>query len=86
MLCYATTIYKWQGSEYPVVIIPISTQHYVMLKRNLIFTGATRGKRVVVLVGQKVAIAVKGAQTDCRWSKLAERLGVPLPSLAIGES
>jgi len=78
VLCYATTIHKSQGSEYPVVIIPISTQHYVMLKRNLIYTGVTRGKRLVVLVGQKraLAIAVKGAQTDRRWSKLGEQLAV----------
>jgi len=77
VLCYATTIHKSQGSEYPVVIIPLSTQHTLMLKRNLIYTGVTRGKRLVVLVGQKraLAIAVKGAQTDRRWSKLAERLG-----------
>jgi exodeoxyribonuclease V alpha subunit len=79
VLCYATTIHKSQGSEYPVVIIPISTQHYMMLKRNLIYTGVTRGKQLVVLVGQKraLAIAVKGVQTDRRWSKLAERLGAP---------
>jgi exodeoxyribonuclease V alpha subunit len=53
VLCYATTIHKSQGSEYPVVVIPVSTQHYMMLKRNLIYTGITRGKRLVVLVGQK---------------------------------
>jgi exodeoxyribonuclease V alpha subunit len=66
VLCYATTIHKSQGSEYPVVVIPISTQHYMMLKRNLIYTGITRGKRLVVLVGQKraLAIAVKGKQTE----------------------
>jgi exodeoxyribonuclease V alpha subunit len=45
VLCYATTIHKSQGSEYPVVVIPISTQHFMMLKRNLIYTGITRGKR-----------------------------------------
>jgi exodeoxyribonuclease V alpha subunit len=56
VLCYATTIHKSQGSEYPVVVIPISTQHYMMLKRNLIYTGITRGKRLVVLVGQKKAL------------------------------
>jgi ATP-dependent exoDNAse (exonuclease V) alpha subunit len=56
VLCYATTIHKSQGSEYPVVVIPISTQHYMMLKRNLIYTGITRGKRLVVLVGQKRAL------------------------------
>ena len=76
VLCYATTIHKSQGSEYPVVVIPISTQHYMMLKRNLIYTGITRGKRLVVLVGQKkaLAMAVKGKQVDRRWSKLKERL------------
>jgi len=76
VLCYATTVHKSQGSEYPVVVIPISTQHYMMLKRNLIYTGITRGKRLVVLVGQKraLAIAVKGKQTERRWSKLAEWL------------
>ena len=76
VLCYATTIHKSQGSEYPVVVIPVSTQHYLMLKRNLIYTGITRGKRLVVLVGQKkaLAIAVKGKQVSRRWSKLKERL------------
>jgi exodeoxyribonuclease V alpha subunit len=76
VLSYATTIHKSQGSEYPAVVIPLSTQHYTMLKRNLVYTGITRGKRLVVLVGQKraLAIAVKGRQIQRRWSKLAERL------------
>jgi exodeoxyribonuclease V alpha subunit len=76
VLCYATTIHKSQGSEYPVVVIPVSTQHYMMLKRNLIYTGITRGKRLVVVVGQKraLAMAVKGKQSQRRWSKLAEWL------------
>jgi exodeoxyribonuclease V alpha subunit len=76
VLCYATTIHKAQGSEYPVVVIPISTQHYMMLKRKLIYTGITRGKTLVVLVGQKraLAMAVKGKQVQRRWSKLKERL------------
>jgi exodeoxyribonuclease V alpha subunit len=76
VLCYATTIHKSQGSEYPVVVIPLSTQHYMMLKRNLIYTGITRGKRLVVLVGQKraLAMAVKGKRDERRWSKLRERL------------
>ena len=76
VLCYATTIHKSQGSEYPVVVIPISTQHYMMLKRNLIYTGITRGKQLVVLVGQKkaLAMAVKGKQVERRWSKLKERI------------
>ena len=60
----------------PAVIIPLSTQHYMMLKRNLVYTGITRGKRLVVLVGQKraLAIAVKGREVERRWSKLQERL------------
>jgi exodeoxyribonuclease V alpha subunit len=76
VLCYATTIHKSQGSEYPVVVIPLSTQHYMMLRRNLIYTGITRGKRLVVLVGQKraLAMAVKGKRDERRWSKLRERL------------
>jgi exodeoxyribonuclease V alpha subunit len=50
---YAATIHKSQGSEYPAVVIPVTTQHYVMLQRNLLYTGVTRGKKLVVLVGQK---------------------------------
>ena len=73
---YATTIHKSQGSEYPAVVIPVLTQHYPMLQRNLIYTGVTRGKRLVVLVGQKkaVAIAVRGAGTRRRWSRLQQCL------------
>jgi exodeoxyribonuclease V alpha subunit len=73
---YAATIHKSQGSEYPAVIIPVLTQHYPMLQRNLLYTGVTRGKRLVVLVGQKkaVAIAVRNVSGRRRWSKLAEWL------------
>lgn len=76
VLCYATTIHKSQGSEYPVVVIPIATQHYMMLKRNLIYTGVTRGKKLVILVGQKraLAMAVKGKKIGKRWSKLVDWL------------
>jgi exodeoxyribonuclease V alpha subunit len=76
VLAYATTIHKAQGSEYPAVVIPISTQHYPMLQRNLVYTGVTRGRRLVVLVGQRkaLAIAVSGRQTRRRWSKLGEWL------------
>jgi exodeoxyribonuclease V alpha subunit len=76
MLAYATTIHKSQGSEYPAVVIPLSTQHYPMLLRNLVYTGVTRGKRLVVLVGQRkaLAIAVKGTRARRRWSKLREWL------------
>jgi len=65
-----------QGSEYQVVVIPVLTQHYAMLKRNLLYTGVTRGKRLVVLVGQKkaLAIAVRNASAGRRWSKLDEWL------------
>ena len=71
---YATTIHKSQGSEYPAVVIPLMTQHYVMLQRNLLYTGVTRGKRLVVLVGQRkaVAIAVRATSGRRRWSKLRE--------------
>ena len=74
---YAATIHKSQGSEYPAVVIPVMTQHYAMLQRNLLYTGVTRGKRLVVLVGQKkaVAIAVKNIAGRRRWSKLDEWLG-----------
>src|ERR1700723_2235316 len=73
---YAATIHKSQGSEYPAVVIPVLTQHYAMLQRNLLYTGVTRGKRLVVLVGQKkaVAIAVRNISGRRRWSKLNEWL------------
>jgi ATP-dependent exoDNAse (exonuclease V) alpha subunit len=80
---YAATIHKSQGSEYPAVVIPIMTQHYAMLQRNLLYTGVTRGKKLVVLVGQKkaVAIAVRNVSGRRRWSKLQEWLR-PNPTLA----
>ena len=73
---YAVTIHKSQGSEYPAAVIPMLTQHYAMLQRNLLYTGITRGKRLVVLVGQRkaVAIAVKNVSGRRRWSKLNEWL------------
>jgi len=73
---YAATIHKSQGSEYLAVIIPVLTQHYAMLQRNLLYTGVTRGKRLVVLVGQKkaIAIAVRNISGRRRWSKLGEWL------------
>ncbi|WP_291981421.1 ATP-dependent RecD-like DNA helicase [Luteitalea sp.] len=72
VLAYATTVHKAQGSEYPAVVIPVTTQHYPMLQRHLLYTGVTRGKQLVVLVGQARAlgIAVRGAQTRRRWSQL----------------
>jgi exodeoxyribonuclease V alpha subunit len=81
VLAYAITIHKAQGSEYPAVVIPLTTQHYVMLARNLLYTGVTRGKRLVVIVGQAkaLAIAVKNAGTRKRWSKLREWLALAQP-------
>ena len=76
VLAYATTIHKSQGSEYPAVVIPLVTQHYMMLARNLLYTGVTRGKRLVVLVGQRkaLAIAVRNHGSRRRWAKLREHL------------
>jgi exodeoxyribonuclease V alpha subunit len=74
---YAATIHKSQGSEFPAVVIPVLTQHYTLLQRNLLYTGVTRGKRLVVLVGQRkaIAIAVRNVSGRRRWSKLKEWLG-----------
>lgn len=76
MPAFATTIHKSQGSEYPAVVIPVMAQHYTMLARNLLYTGVTRGKRLVVLVGQRKAIgmAVRSAGSRRRWTKLREWL------------
>ncbi len=73
---YAMSIHKSQGSEFPAVVIPVHTQHYMMLQRNLLYTGITRGKRLVVLVGmpKAVAIAVKRADAVKRYSALRSRL------------
>jgi hypothetical protein len=62
--------------EYPAVVIPLVTQHYMMLVRNLLYTGVTRGKRLVVLVGQRkaLAIAVRNQGSRRRWAKLREHL------------
>lgn len=73
---YATTIHKSQGSEYPAVVIPLAMQHWTMLARNLLYTGVTRGKRLVVLLAQRKAlgIAVRGGNIRPRWTKLREWL------------
>ena len=80
---YATAIHKSQGSEYPAVVIPVMTQHFAMLQRNLLYTGVTRGKKLIVLIEQKkaVAIAVRNVSGRRRWSKLQEWLR-PNPSLS----
>ncbi|HEU18001.1 MAG TPA: ATP-dependent RecD-like DNA helicase [Deltaproteobacteria bacterium] len=73
---YAVSIHKSQGSEYPAVVIPIMMQHYVLLQRNLLYTGVTRGKKLVVIVGTKkaIAIAVKNNKTEKRYTLLKQRL------------
>ena len=75
-LAYAVSIHKAQGSEYPAVIVPVHTQHFVMLQRNLLYTGITRGRKLVVLVGSRraVRIAVQKADTTRRFSLLRWRL------------
>jgi exodeoxyribonuclease V alpha subunit len=76
VLAYATTIHKSQGSEYPAVVIPLVTQHYMMLARNLLYTDVTRGKRLVVPLGQSkaLAIAVRSQGSRRRWSELRDHL------------
>ncbi len=80
VLAYAVSIHKSQGSEYPAVVIPLHTQHYVMLQRNLLYTGITRGKRLVVLVGTKraLSIAIRNAPEGGRLTMLKERLAAAL--------
>lgn len=75
-LAYAVTVHKSQGSEYPCVVMPIDIQHYVMLQRNLLYTGVTRGKKLVILVGSRkaLAIAIRTADTRKRVTALKERL------------
>ena len=73
---YACSIHKSQGSEYPCVVVPLHTQHFVMLQRNLLYTALTRGKKLVVIVGSRkaLAIAVQNNRIEERYTRLAERL------------
>lgn len=73
---YACTVHKSQGSEYPCVVLPLHTQHFTLLQRNLLYTAVTRGKRLVVVVGSRraLAIAVRNGSTKERHTRLAERL------------
>ena len=75
-LAYAISVHKSQGSEYPAVVLPLLTQHFVMLQRNLLYTAITRGKQLVVLVGQRRAldIALKNDRPKQRLSGLRQRL------------
>jgi exodeoxyribonuclease V alpha subunit len=79
-LAYAITVHKSQGSEFPCVVMPVLTQHYIMLFRNLLYTAVTRAKSLVVLVGTKraVGLAVRNVRTEQRFSSLAERLAEEL--------
>lgn len=75
-LAYTATVHKSQGSEYPAIVIPMATQHYPMLERNLLYTGVTRGKQLVVIIGQPkaLAIAVRTIKSMRRLTNLAKRL------------
>ncbi len=75
-LAYAMSVHKSQGSEYPIVVIPLLTQHYMMLQRNLLYTGVTRARQMVILVGTRkaIAMAVKNNRVSRRWSGLVGRL------------
>ena len=75
-LAYATSVHKAQGSEYPAVVIPLATQHYTLLERNLLYTAVTRGRRLVVLIAEPraLAMAVKRTGSRVRLTRLRERL------------
>ena len=81
VLAYAATIHKSQGSEYPIVVIPILMNHYVMLQRNLLYTGITRAKKILVLVGTRKALgyAVRNVTVENRNTMLRERIRSLLP-------
>lgn len=78
VLSYAVTIHKSQGSEYPSVVIPLHTQHFMMLQRNLVYTAVTRGKKLVILIGPAKALqmAVRNVDGSHRHTRLSERLGL----------
>ena len=81
-LAYAITIHKSQGSEFPVVVIPLATQQYLLLQRNLLYTGVTRGKQLVLLIGQRKAlgIAIRNHKVEDRYSGLLARLQMEVES------
>ena len=78
-LAYVLSIHKSQGSEFPAVVIPLAMQQYMLLQRNLVYTGITRGKKLVVVIGQRRALgmAVKNNRTEQRFSGLLARLKAP---------
>ena len=75
-LSYAISVHKSQGSEYPVIVMPVITQHYLLLQRNLLYTGITRARKLVVLVGTKkaLAMAIRNNRAEERHSYLDSRL------------
>ena len=75
-LAYAITVHTSQGSEFPVVVIPLAMQHYLLLQRNLVYTGITWGRKLVVLIGQRKALArgMRNNRTERRFSGLLARL------------
>ena len=81
-LAYAISIHKSQGSEYPVVILPLMKQHFMMLQRNLVYTGVTRGKQEVFIVGEPeaYAMAVRNAKSAVRCTNLQEKVGAKSPA------
>jgi len=78
VLSYAVSVHKSQGAEYPAVVMPLLMQHYMLLQRNLLYTAVTRGKKLVVIVGMKkaLAIAVRNNKTRKRFSQLSQRLRI----------
>ena len=88
VLAYAVTIHKAQGSEYPIVVMPFTMSHFVMLQRNLLYTGVTRAKKILVLIGEKKAVyyAIKNETTTERNTKLADRLKIGSQELQSMES
>jgi exodeoxyribonuclease V alpha subunit len=76
VLAYAISVHKSQGSEYPAVILPVSTQHFLLLQRNLIYTGMSRARKLVVLIGtsKALAMAIKNNQPQRRFTHLSRRL------------
>ncbi|MDH4231047.1 MAG: ATP-dependent RecD-like DNA helicase, partial [Nitrospirota bacterium] len=76
VLAYAVSVHKSQGSEYPVVVMPLLTQHYLLLQRNLLYTAITRGKKLVVIIGTKKAlwIAIRNNRPQMRYTRLRERM------------
>ena len=83
MLAYASTIHKSQGSEYKIVVMPVFMNHAMMLQRNLIYTGITRAKKILVIVGSRraLAYAVENVKVSDRKTMLRERLGAQIPRI-----